>query len=126
MKEILVGDMTVSAFVGCFLMSLLGAFVNIMFDVVTRNPMTNKSPVTFDPNYFIKDNSKRLILLFLMVLLWVRFSLEISGLIGLFMPTFSEWINTNHQSPFIYLMIGGGFDYIVAKLKRYKRNLKQQ
>lgn len=124
MKEILFGHMTATSFIGCLLMSFVGAFANMLVDVVTRNPMTDKSPVTFDPNYFVKDNSKRIILLVLMVLIWVRFSLEISGLIGVFFPTISEWINANHQSPFIYLLIGGMFDYLVAKLKRYKRNLK--
>jgi len=78
----LTGGTSVAFHIAAFFFVLLGAIVNVLYDVQTRNtnvPDTPDTPVEWDFSYFLRNNRLRIALDLLMAMIVIRFFTDFTG-----------------------------------------------
>ncbi len=105
MKELLkiiLGDATLSNFVGLLFFALLGAALSLLLQATKRDPKSLTSPVCFSWSFFWNDNTKRIITGLILIYCFLRFLPEITGV---------------QITSFYALLIGIGNDKLAQLLK---------
>lgn len=60
--KLLTGNLSFLTLLGMMIVGVIGMAMNLLWDSVTRKPLSSKSPIDFDPSYLLMDNLKRLVL----------------------------------------------------------------
>ena len=94
--------------IAAFFFVLMGACINVLYDVQTRNTNSPDTPVTWDWRYFWNSNRWRFGLNFLMALAVVRF--------------FSEWTDRPLSMGYCFL-IGIVFDAMFVVYRKLRRRI---
>jgi hypothetical protein len=79
-QNFLLGDMTPAMFAAALFFALVGVIINLLLDATTRKPDSLDTPVRFSWQFLCIDNWKRTLLSLLLILVFIRFSQELTGL----------------------------------------------
>lgn len=108
-SSIILGDMTLWAFVGYFIMAMIGAVIHLWLDVKDRDKDSPKTPYVWSWRFFTLDNIKRFIATILLIFVCLRFFSEIMGV---------------DLSPFTALLWGFGLDRVAGFAKNHTEKLQ--
>jgi len=104
----LTGGNSVAFGLAAFVFVLLGALINVLYDVQTRNAYNLDAPVTWDWRFFWRNNRSRFVLNFLMAMSVVRF--------------FSEWTDRPLSMGYCFLT-GLVFDAMFVVYRKLRRRI---
>lgn len=102
MKSELFGTLTTDQFFAAFIFATLGALISLMLQANARDIKSESTPVHFSYTFLIRDNFRRILLSFLLIVVTIRFYTELTG---------------NELSMFSSLLIGLGLDKISELVK---------
>lgn len=71
------GTVNVYLITSCFFFGCVGVFIMMLFDIMGRDKNSKYSSKRFDFKYFYRDNAPRFLLNFLLMLVCIRFSVDI-------------------------------------------------
>jgi len=106
--DIVFGTTAPKEFIGLMFFALIGVAIRLLLGTTNRNVEGKRSPVKFNWLFFIQDNWKQVVLVFLLVYVSLRFSPELLGV---------------QMDYFVALSVGFGYDLLMNILKK-KTGLK--
>jgi hypothetical protein len=101
-KAKIAGDLDLPDFLACLFFSAIGVLISLLFHANTRDPNASNSPIKFNWLYLLRDNWKRILLSFLLIVVTLKFLPELTGL---------------HLNMFYALCIGLAWDKLAEFVK---------
>lgn len=95
MLQHILGTTDISFFIACVIYAIVGAALSLLAHSLSRDKTDITNPPKFNLLFLLWDNKKRILFNFLLILITIRFSKQITGM------------QTNE---FVSLLIGFGYD----------------
>lgn len=77
--QLIIGPMSTGAFLGYFILGVMGAIVHIWLDVADRDKSSDRTPYVWSWRFFTLDNIKRWVATILLIFICLRFFEEMFG-----------------------------------------------
>ena len=78
--ELILGGICLNTFLASLFFAMVGVTISLLVHANSRDQATTDSPVTFKWWFLLKDNWKRILLSFIMIIVTLRFVKELTGL----------------------------------------------
>lgn len=105
LSHYLLGDISSAAWVASLVFALTGVAISLLYSIDNRDKFSARSPVKFSFWFFLSDNSHRITLNILLILVFLRFTPELIG------KELTMWLA---------LLVGLGFDRLASILREKK------
>ena len=79
LTDYIIGGNSAAYIVAAFFFVLLGALINVLYDIQTRTGSDDDAPDTWDCRYFLCNNRLRIALNLLMAMVVIRFFTDFTG-----------------------------------------------